>query len=124
MKIYGNGIDITEVERIEALCESFSFEERFFTKNESDYANKSKNKSEHFAGFFSAKEAFSKAVGSGIRGFKLNEVEVCHDELGKPFFCFYGSALELVSQNSLCFSLSISHTSNYAVANVIAWRED
>ena len=70
---------------------------------------------------FGAKEAFSKAVGTGLSGFSLIEVEVCHDQAGKPFFALYGKAAERFGMYT--FQLSISHCDCHAVAFATAEKE-
>lgn len=72
------------------------------------------------AAAFAAKEAFSKALGTGVRNFKLQEVSVGHDALGAPYFVFTGSAKEIVEERGLTFSLSLTHTDQVAAAFVVA----
>lgn len=120
MKLIGNGVDITSVQRMEQLCTGTGFEERYFTEGERAYASQYRKPYEHFAGFFCAKEAFSKALGTGIRDFALKDVEVSHDEMGRPFLLFHHDLATRIQQQRLSFSLSISHCAEYAVANVIA----
>ena len=67
---------------------------------------------------FAAKEAFSKALGTGLRGFRLTEVQVLRDEWGAPFFQLDGTAAERA--RGLCFSVSLTHTREYAQAFVLA----
>ncbi len=122
MRLMGNGIDITSVQRMEELCTGTGFEQRYFTEGERAYAAQYRYPYEHLAGFFCAKEAFSKALGTGIRDFALKDVEVSHDEMGRPFFLFHHELAKRVTQQRLSFSLSISHCTEYAVANVIAMQ--
>ena len=68
-----------------------------------------------------AKEAFSKAVGTGVRGWSLREVEVLHDSLGKPVLRLHGRAAQQFSDYA--FSLSISHTDTMAAAVVLAEKQ-
>ena len=77
-------------------------------------------KAEHLAGAFAAKEAFAKALGTGIRGFSLCEVEVLHDTLGAPYFALSGKAAALAEARALEFTLSITHTGTLAAAMVTA----
>ena len=62
----------------------------------------------------------AKALGTGIRGFRLSEVEVLHDALGAPYFAFSGNAEALVQKRGLIVSLSITHTDALAAAMVTA----
>lgn len=75
------------------------------------------------AASFAAKEAFSKALGTGIRGFALAEVSVLRDSLGAPYFALSGRAARLAEERGLRFSVSLSHTEDLAAAFVVAWRE-
>ena len=72
MNIFGIGIDIIEIDRIEGvLNRQPRFLEKNFTEDEIKYFKNNNLKSESIAGNFAAKEAISKAIGTGIRGFKL-----------------------------------------------------
>ena len=89
------GIDSVEINRIKALIESKErFIERAFSLEEQKEFSKRNNKPQHIAAAFSAKEAFSKALGTGISGFNLNEVSLLHKENGKPYLEFSGKALK------------------------------
>ncbi|MEQ8199674.1 MAG: holo-ACP synthase, partial [Clostridiaceae bacterium] len=83
--IYGVGIDIIEIERVEkAVTRTRGFLEKIFTEREIEYFRNRNNNYQSLAGIFAAKEALAKAMGLGIRGFSLSEVEVVRNELGKP----------------------------------------
>lgn len=73
-----------------------------------------------FASCFCAKEAFAKALGTGMRGFALYEVELTHGPLGRPCLALSGRALALCRARGLCFQISITHTERTAAAFVIA----
>ena len=119
--IKGTGIDITEISRIEKAMKKEGFIKRFFSENEEKYFAKKNYPPESVAGAFSAKEAFSKALGSGIRGFNLKDVEVMQDCLGKPYLVLSENAKELSEKLGIKnLFLSISHSENYAIASVIA----
>ena len=120
------GIDTVEIKRIEALIKSKErFVERVFSLKEQQEFSKRNNKPQHIAAAFSAKEAFSKALGTGISGFDLNEVSLLHKENGKPYLEFSGKAHEIVEKNNLSFDVSITHTDKIATAIVIAfWGEN
>lgn len=113
------GIDTVEIHRIEKSMERASFLERYFSKDEQILFEKRKWKPSVVAGNFAAKEAFSKALGTGIRNFSLAEVSVLRDELGAPFFTFEGKAKELAKE--FTFSVSITNTKTLATAMVIAY---
>lgn len=118
------GIDLTEIERIKKSCQNPRFIARVFSAKEQEYFASKRNPYPSMAAAFAAKEAFSKALGTGIRGFKLNEVSVEHDPLGAPFFTFTGHAAEIVRQRKLSFSLSLTHTDTVAAAFVVATETD
>ena len=118
------GIDLTEIERIKKSCQNPRFIARGFSAKEQEYFASKRNPYPSMAAAFAAKEAFSKALGTGIRGFELNEVSVEHDPLGAPFFTFTGHAAEIVRQRKLSFSLSLTHTDTVAAAFVVATETD
>ena len=124
--IVGTGIDIIEISRInKALSRS---EERLteilFTESENAYCLKAANKklqAQRFSGRFVAKEAFLKALGTGLRdGIKWTDIEILNDELGKPHLTATDTALQRLKKlNALNIHLSISHCKEYATAMVI-----
>ena len=121
MEILGIGTDIIEIDRIkDAINNVKTFKRRVFTQEEVNYSEKRKNPFPSYAGKFAAKEAFSKAVGTGFRGFNLVDVEICNDELGKPYFNFYNDLAEIMKD--VFFQLSISHSKEYAVSTVILYK--
>ena len=90
MKIYGIGTDIIEISRIrEAINRTSSFKRKVYTEKEIEYIEKKKEPYASYAGRFAAKETVSKALGTGVRGFSLNDVEILNDELGKPTVTLY-----------------------------------
>ncbi len=117
--ILGIGNDIVEVGRIKkAIEKSDGFKKRVFTESEIEYAESKKDKYPSYAGRFAAKEALSKALGTGVRGFKLLDIEIKNDELGKPYIVLADALLEKLNSGAI-IHLSISHTREYAAANVI-----
>lgn len=121
MKMISNGIDMIEIDRIKKSIESETFLKEVYGSEE--LLSLKGKKPQSYAAAFCAKEAFSKALGTGIRGFSLNEVEVLHDGLGKPYFKLSGEAERLCREKGLQLSLSITHTENYAAAVVTAYSE-
>lgn len=99
------GTDIVEISRMEKSLESEHFKTKVFTQNEIAHCKRA----ESFAGLFAGKEAYLKALGIGIDR-TLNEIEILHDEKGKPYL----NGVE----NS---DISISHDGDYAIATVILW---
>ncbi len=123
--IFGIGIDTIEVPRIEKTIAEYGeqFLTRIFTHDEVAYCKSRKFSGEHYAARFAAKEAFAKAIGTGIRnGFKWSEVEVRHEFSGKPKIVLHGSMIELVAKivgAEYQIQLSLTHTKNIAEAMVV-----
>ena len=115
------GVDAVEISRVAKSIQRPGFLQRFFSQEEREYFEGKNNAPQTVAGHFAAKEAFSKAMGTGLSGFELREVWVRHDEKGRPFLALAGSAEKLGEGWS--FSLSITHTETTATAFVTAWRE-
>jgi len=120
--IYGTGIDIIEVARIQKVMErDIGFRDKIFTPVEIEYCESKKNKYQHYAARFSAKEAFLKAIGTGWRfGIRFADIEVYHDDLGKPFIRGFGKAEELLKNEEISkIHVSLSHLKEMATAIVI-----
>ena len=115
------GIDMIEIHRVQKSLENPSFLRGVYGEVERMEWEKQGSKAESAAARFAAKEAFSKAMGTGLRGFSLPEVEVLHDELGAPYFVLSGKAKELVREKGVELSLSITHTKEFATAMVVAY---
>lgn len=121
--IYGIGTDIIEVERIRKALElDHGFREKIFSDEEIRYCESMKNKFQHYAARFSAKEAFMKALGTGWRdGIRFIEIEVVHDTLGKPLLNLTGKAKEMAEKAGLGdVHLTLSHVKDSASAVVVA----
>ena len=119
-----NGIDLVEIDRIRRSLESPSFLQKVFGEHERVAFLEHGLRAESAAGAFAAKEAFSKALGTGIRGFSLKEVEVLHDQYGAPYFLLSGKAAAIAAEQKLDFALSITHTKDYAAAVVTAFGKE
>ncbi len=118
--MYGIGTDIVTIERIAKSIERESFLNKVFGKEEiSLFVKDNKIKVNSLAGNFAAKEAFAKALGTGIRGFNLDDVQILRDSLGKPYFKLSGSAKEIIDSKNLACHISISHEKDKAIAFVI-----
>lgn len=120
--IFGIGTDIIEVERIEKqLQKSYGLREKLFTPGEIDYCETKRNKAQHYAARFAAKEAFLKAIGTGWRdGLQFNEIEVTNDDLGKPTLVLYGKTLDFVNSIQITnIQVSLSHIHDMVNAIVI-----
>ena len=114
MGILGLGNDIVEISRIEKAILKKGFLEKVFTEKEIELMKSKGNRVESYAGRFSAKEAISKAFGTGVRGFKLTDIEILNDELGKPIVSLKGILKE--REKKVKIELSISHCKEYATA--------
>lgn len=117
------GVDIIEVYRIrETLERTPRFAERVFTEKERAYCeSKGAASAQSFAARFAAKEAFLKALRTGWRGkITWHEVEIQNDDQGAPFLGISGEAKQILeSMGANQVHLSISHTTEHAVAQVI-----
>ena len=82
---YRVGCDLQEVERVKNAAQRDSFCRRAFSDEERRRFSQMKDPYQSMAGTWAAKEAFAKALGTGVRGFSLNEITVAHDELGSPY---------------------------------------
>lgn len=118
--IRGIGLDIVEISRIRKANDmSAKFKERILTPRELDVFNnlKSRRQLEFLAGRFSAKEAYSKANGTGIgKKCKLQDIEILPNEIGKPVLFYKG-----IETNGF---VSITHSQEYAAAQVILLEEN
>ena len=87
MRILGNGVDIVENRRIEKAIKNKNFVNKIFSTKEKDIAkNKRVNKANYFAKRFAAKEAFLKAIGTGLsKGFKYNDITIINNSKGQQF---------------------------------------
>ena len=124
--ICGVGIDLIEVDRIKKQLEKSSdrFCQSLFSEKEIAYCRRGANtriQARHFAGRFAAKEAFFKAIGTGLReGFAWKDVEVLNNAMGRPELHLKNMAKETVDKLGITnVQLSISHGRDMAAAFVI-----
>jgi holo-[acyl-carrier protein] synthase len=121
--IIGCGIDLVKIERIEKIIKRWgdNLTSRMFTLLEREYCKKRKsNKYQSYAGKFAAKEALLKALGLGLIGVNWTEIEISNNELGQPIIKTSGKLNIIVSKKGVSkYFLTISHTKDYAVAEVI-----
>ena len=124
MRIVGHGIDMVKIARIEEMLRDHSdrFLERCFTAREQESAKDRKRAAEHLAARFAAKEAFLKALGTGLtEGITWTEIEVVSRPSGQPTLILSGKALGAARARRITATfLSLSHTEDAAVASVIA----
>ena len=120
--IVGIGIDMIEVDRVlQKIDGNLAFRRLVFSEQEIAFCDPKPNRGEHYAARFAAKEAFLKATGFGLTiGFELAEIEVVHDDKGKPRFSLHGKTGERAVQHQWNnIHLSISHVKSMACAVVI-----
>ena len=121
MDILDIGIYIIEVERIKkSLNKRGDFLKKVFTDREIEMFESKGNNPQTIAGNFAAKEAISKSLGLGIRGYNFKDIEILRNELGKPIVKTYNNLEQIcIKYSVLDIKVSISHSENYAVANAI-----
>ena len=124
MKILGIGVDIIKNKRIEDSIKSTQFKNRIYSFNELKQSNLIKNKINYFSKRFAAKEAFTKALGTGFRkNLNFKDIEVINYKMGKPLFVITKKINNIVKKNFKvknfnCF-LSITDEKDYSTAFVI-----
>ena len=119
--IIGIGNDIIEIERIEKAISKEDFKNKIYSQRELENIQKRGNRTETYAGIFSAKEAISKAIGTGVREFSLTDLEILNDDLGKPYV-IVSEKLDKILRNKkedYQIEISISHSKKYAIAMAI-----
>ena len=126
MKIFGIGTDIVNINRIDHSLKKygFSFKNKIFSKKEISYCEKKKDPSAFYAKRFAAKEAFSKALGTGIRkGVNLKNIEISNNIHGKPSILLKGRAAKYlekkIKNKKYKIYLSLSDDRPWAQATVI-----
>lgn len=117
--ILGIGVDIVEISRIEKALKSSRFAEKIYTEREKEY--KMVNT---LAGCFAAKEAISKAFGTGFSKILPKEIEIVKEKTGKPFVILHGNAKKAAEDMGITdIHLSISHSKDNAVAFAVAEKK-
>jgi len=121
--IVGTGIDIAEVPRFAEVIARYGdrFLRKIFTEGEIRYCSPKANRVERFAARFAAKEAAMKALGTGWNhGVRFRDVEVSRQPGKRPTITFHGKAAEFAAKlGAKNISLSLSHTAEQAIAQVI-----
>ena len=123
MQLLGIGIDVVEVSRIENSIAEFGqkFLDRIFTSQEQDYCQKQKRGAIHYAARFAAKEAISKAFGTGIgKDVGWLDLEVLRKASGEPEIHLHGRAKDFAAQKKVAdIKISLTHAEHYAAANAV-----
>ena len=123
-KIIGIGVDVVDSNRINQSLKKKNFIFRTFSKKEIDLSNKTLNRKNYFSKRFAAKEAFSKALGTGFRD-KLNfkDIQIFNDKLGKPFYLINSKLNKIIKKRmkvkNFDLFLSISDEKEYSIAFTI-----
>ena len=119
--IVGIGNDIIEIERIEKAISKEGFKNKVYTQKELENIEKRGDRVETYAGIFSAKEAISKAIGTGVREFSLTNLEILNDDLGKPYVVVSEKLDKIIKSKKEDYQIeiSISHSKKYAIAMAI-----
>ena len=123
MSIYGIGTDIVSIKRIKSSLKNKNFIDRIYNYQEVLKCKKAANQHNCYAKRFAAKEAFSKALGTGIsKGINFNEIIVLNNRSGKPYIDLRGETKKkikkILKQKKIKISLSLSDERDYAVAFV------
>ena len=124
MKIYGIGTDIANINRIKKSVKNKDFIDRLFNKNAVKNCNNQINKANCYSKRFAAKEAFSKAIGTGIsKGINFNEIIVHNIKSGKPNIKLLGNTkkvvIKILNKKKFNIFLSLSDDKPFAVATVV-----
>ena len=123
MSVIGIGIDLVECARIQRSIDRFGdrFLHRVFTDGEIEYSMSMKFPAQHLAARFAAKEAVSKAFGTGIgKTMGWRDIDIRKRPTGEPFLVFSGPAQELAAKRGVTSALiTLSHTEHHAMASVV-----
>ncbi len=118
------GVDIVEVKRIEKILEKRrdTFYRKLFTQAEIEYIKGKNHNSKTVAGFFAAKEAVSKVLGTGIGKLAWKDIELLHDKEGRPYININSKIKEILNKQGLkSLDISISHEREYAISFAIGF---
>jgi len=127
--IIGIGTDIIDIRRIEKVINRFGdkFKKKCFSKDEIIKSDNVFNSTNSYAKKYAAKEACSKALGTGFfRGVYKKDIEILNSIYGKPIIILHNEALnkfKKISKFECSIAVSISDEKNYAVANVIIFKK-
>lgn len=120
MAIHGIGVDIEEVARVRDVIDRWgrSFTAKLFTEHEISYCESRPAPHQHFAARFAAKEALSKAMGTGWSGrFRWKDAEITNDGAGKPHVILHAHLAEVFADVHI--HVSMSHTASHVTAMVV-----
>ncbi|MBV8969090.1 MAG: holo-ACP synthase [Verrucomicrobia bacterium] len=125
--IFGIGVDVVETRRIAESIERLGerFLERVYQPGEIEYCRSMRAPAPHFAARFAAKEAVSKAFGTGFSNqVNWRDIEIRRKATGEPFVVLHSGAAELAKRLGIrTIFVSLSHSDEYAVANAVLVKE-
>ncbi len=124
--IFGIGIDIIEIERIEESVNKFGnrFLNKIFTDVELKYSLEKKNKFQHLAARFAAKEAIAKALATGwSKGFRWKDIEIYNEKSGLPKVKLTGNLAEFLGDNK-SLQITMSHSRHYVTCFAIIYMNN
>ncbi len=124
--IFGIGIDIIEIERIEKSVKKFNdiFLNKIYTDTELKYSLSKKNKYQHLAARFAAKEAIAKALATGwSKGFRWKDIEIFNEESGMPNVKLKGNLANFLG-NDKSLKITMSHSENYVTCFAIIYANN
>ena len=123
MSVLGIGVDLVECARVQHSLDRFGdrFLHRVFTEGEIAYSQSMKFPARHLAARFAAKEAISKAFGTGIgKAMGWKDIDVHKKPSGEPFIVLEGGAKQLAAARGVAkVSITLSHTDNHAMAMIV-----
>src|SRR2546426_10838377 len=123
MSVLGIGVDLVECARIQRSIDRFGdrFLQRVFTAGEIEYSQSMKFPARHLAARFAAKEALSKAFGTGIgKAMGWKDIDVRKKPSGEPFVVLEGGANQLATERGVTkVGISLSHTEHHAMAVIV-----
>lgn len=120
--ILGTGIDLVKNSRIKNLIEKYEdrFLKKIYTEAEIEYCQQKINSAPSFAARFAAKEAVLKALGTGMRNNRWQDIEILNDNLGKPEVKLSGSTAGRAEELGVSsIFISISHEKDFSIAQVV-----
>lgn len=124
--IFGIGIDIIEIERIKQSVEKFGdrFLNKIFTEGELNYSLAKKNKFQHLAARFAAKEAIAKALATGwSKGFRWKDIEIYNEKNGLPNVKLRGVLAQFISKDK-SLKITMSHSDHYVTCFAILYSSN
>ena len=121
--IFGIGIDLIEISRIKESIEKFDkrFLNKIYTQTELDYCFSKKNRYQHFAARFAAKEAIAKALATGwAKGFRWKDIEIYNEKSGMPNVTLNGNLKSFLGKDK-SLKITMSHSEHYVTCFAIIY---